>query len=325
MPRYTIALEEQLGLQRVILGYGDALWDVPKMKHVMDDMRDDGFIERIHLLLGLADPYYISQPIARMLEDAHHTLPLSSTVTPADLPTIAGWIWIDEPKGWKVQQQSPVGEDYYIKAFLWACQPDLPFLVVGFGRVPGHNDLTIMGDYVWKPGDTVEHNSRQQTVHENIKARWGAEGYPFGYVVNGKAMAKTVPAEEYVRIVDAQGVEIRAMFASLVHFMSQRVSRVSRNGLPRDVRRRLPDLYTKAHADPYINVVELRAVDYERHEDKPEGEGRDWSTRWIVRGHWHRYWYASEQRHKPKWIEPYIKGPEGLPVKGASKLFVVKR
>ena len=34
----------------------------------------------------------------------------------------------------------------------------------------------------------------------------------------------------------------------------------------------------------------------------------------LVRPHWRQQWYASEQRHAPRWIEGYIKGPADKPL-----------
>lgn len=327
MPRYTIALEEQLSLQRTIGSYGTVdMWDV----------RGQGFTNTneytgaIAGLLEIAEPYYVSQQIARMLEDSRHTLPPETTLVDSDFPSLAGFIWIDEPKGWKLRTLSPVGEAYAVKGFLWGHSPEgtmhghTTVIPVGYTDYSGLG-LSLLADQVWTDGDTVGHNKRDQKSRAEMIAKYGKEcNYNYKYIKHGKPTEKDVAIGDANNIFDEQGLEMRAMFATLIHFMSQRVTRVSRNGVPRELRRRLPDAYNRKHADPYINVVELRAVDYER-EDKPEGEGRDWSTRWIVRGHWRKQWYSSEQRHKPKWIEPYIKGPEGLPVKGASKLFVVKR
>lgn len=50
---------------------------------------------------------------------------------------------------------------------------------------------------------------------------------------------------------------------------------------------------------------------------------RTYSTRWVVRGHWRRHWYPSEQRHHPKWISTYIAGPEGAPITPSDKVTVL--
>lgn len=41
---------------------------------------------------------------------------------------------------------------------------------------------------------------------------------------------------------------------------------------------------------------------------------RDYTHRWVVNGHWRNQWYPSMQSHRPKWIAPYIKGPDDKPL-----------
>ncbi|GAA4846290.1 hypothetical protein [Kitasatospora terrestris] len=71
-----------------------------------------------------------------------------------------------------------------------------------------------------------------------------------------------------------------------------------------------------------VRVIELR---------RPQGapgeasEGRDWQHQWIVRGHWRQQWYPSRQVHRPVWIAPHVKGPEGAPMIGGEKVHVWRR
>lgn len=55
------------------------------------------------------------------------------------------------------------------------------------------------------------------------------------------------------------------------------------------------------------------------------GEPAQWHHRWIVRGHWRNQPYGSErQLRRPIWISPFVKGPEGAPMIGGEKVYVVK-
>jgi hypothetical protein len=54
-----------------------------------------------------------------------------------------------------------------------------------------------------------------------------------------------------------------------------------------------------------------------------DGQGRDWSHRWIVSGHWCNHWWPKQQVHKPRWISPYVKGPEDKPLVVKERRFVV--
>jgi hypothetical protein len=53
------------------------------------------------------------------------------------------------------------------------------------------------------------------------------------------------------------------------------------------------------------------------------GEGMQYSHRWLVSGHFRNQFYPSEDTHKVIWIAPYVKGPDGAPLK--EKVFRVSR
>jgi hypothetical protein len=48
---------------------------------------------------------------------------------------------------------------------------------------------------------------------------------------------------------------------------------------------------------------------------------RDYQHQWVVRGHWRQQWYPSRNVHRPIWITPHIKGPEGAPLLGGERVF----
>jgi hypothetical protein len=52
---------------------------------------------------------------------------------------------------------------------------------------------------------------------------------------------------------------------------------------------------------------------------------REYHHQWIVRGHWRQHWYPKRQVHRPVWIAPHIKGPEGAPLIGGEKVNILKR
>lgn len=55
------------------------------------------------------------------------------------------------------------------------------------------------------------------------------------------------------------------------------------------------------------------------------GGDREWHHRWIVRGHWRMQpWGPRRELTRPVWIAPYPKGPEGAPLLGGEKVYIVK-
>lgn len=84
----------------------------------------------------------------------------------------------------------------------------------------------------------------------------------------------------------------------------------------------------RSDVDPdRLRVVRLRKAEHKpaRSPGEGEGEGQEWSHRWIVHGHWRNQWYPSIQEHRPKWIPPYVKGPEGKPLIVKDVAYLVDR
>lgn len=107
--------------------------------------------------------------------------------------------------------------------------------------------------------------------------------------------------------------EIRLVF-TMLRLMAQRVALVRQVRTPRPTRRRLE---RAGHPEPpeHVRLILLRrAMEREQLDEDPKEI--DWQWQWDVRGHWRDQWYATEGVHKPKWIDPYTKGPTDRPFKG---------
>ena len=109
------------------------------------------------------------------------------------------------------------------------------------------------------------------------------------------------------------------MMRSFWHFLNEPFVQRSVHRAPRNVFRE----YQRKHQEepPLIRVVNLR--ESERQPSDGSGEGHSYSHRWLVKGHWHKYWIGSgdARRLEPRWLHPYVKGPAGTPFK-ASQLTV---
>lgn len=70
-----------------------------------------------------------------------------------------------------------------------------------------------------------------------------------------------------------------------------------------------------------IRVIELR-----RPKSAGSGDGStEYHHQWIVRGHWRNHWHPKREVHRPIWIAPHVKGPEGAPLIGGEKVYALKR
>lgn len=74
----------------------------------------------------------------------------------------------------------------------------------------------------------------------------------------------------------------------------------------------------KRHVRAGLEIPTTRVLRLRHRRPQREGEAamehRDWTHRWVVSGHWRNQWLPSEDRHRPTWIAPYVKGPEDKPL-----------
>ena len=73
-----------------------------------------------------------------------------------------------------------------------------------------------------------------------------------------------------------------------------------------------------------LRIVTLRRPKYKR-TGATDGNGREYSHRWWVHGHWANLWHPSIQMNRQHWIEDYIKGPEDKPLVLKDSVYLVKR
>lgn len=74
------------------------------------------------------------------------------------------------------------------------------------------------------------------------------------------------------------------------------------------------------HDQVRVQVVSLRGSTH-----RDGSESREYIHQWIVKGHWRNHWYAKAQVHRPIFIAPHIKGPEGAPLLGGDKVYTHDR
>ena len=74
-----------------------------------------------------------------------------------------------------------------------------------------------------------------------------------------------------------------------------------------------------------IDLRPLRTVPPEG-ADIPEGGGREYRHRWVVRGHWRNQAHGpGRAQRRPVWVPSYIKGPDGAPLLAREHVYVWRR
>jgi hypothetical protein len=116
-------------------------------------------------------------------------------------------------------------------------------------------------------------------------------------------------------------------------FLQMEITATRTPPVQRAFRRRA--LRTLKHGD--VQVIILRKI---RHNDDTEPGRRDiaWSCRWVVQGHWRHRHEPADHHHaivtggrcikcdeEMTYIRPYLKGPDGLPLKVSRSLSKLAR
>lgn len=119
---------------------------------------------------------------------------------------------------------------------------------------------------------------------------------------------------------EAAEMERRYILALFV-LLRQRILVTSQHRPDRAARKRLER--AGYEHEPLVRVVELRRKEVRDREHETHADV-DWACRWVVGGHWHRY--HTREGLQPRWISPYLKGPNDKPLKPPrAKVFAVVR
>ena len=114
---------------------------------------------------------------------------------------------------------------------------------------------------------------------------------------------------------------VRKLAFSFFAFIRQECVSIQAAPASRPIRRHLPQGYI---AEPVIKIIQLRRRSPATNGGK--SQSRDYSYRWLVRGHWRNQFYPRSQSHRPRFIPAYVKGPDDKPLKPTqSPIFAVVR
>lgn len=71
----------------------------------------------------------------------------------------------------------------------------------------------------------------------------------------------------------------------------------------------------------HVTFITLRQIKQRKKEEGEETKEVRWTHRWLVDGFWRNQYYPSEDLHRQIYIDPFIKGPEGLPLRIKEKVY----
>lgn len=244
-------------------------------------------------MLG-AESFYVSKQIGLAVISAASSIPLETmTLSAGMLPAESGFVWFDHPIELETIHDKVIGyqEPYQlpvaIHAIAWA-------------------------------------SANASGTHAMIASIASSHGVDSLGLIDFCVVAMDRPiAEQNISTVPERDKLVR-WWASFLLWIDQRIVSVESAPVERHARRRL-DREVGADFNRSLKVVLLRRKVGAK--DHPDSEPHlEWSCQWVVSGHWRNQYYPKRERHEPKWILPYVKGPEDKPLKPPSeRVFAVVR
>lgn len=241
-----------------------------------------------------ADLYYIAEPMAILAREAAKTLP-PFQLFPEDLPSESGFAFLAGEAFQAVDRVQGAS------AFTWEANSH----GVQFGLYADTDSMlrTMVESGQCTPEQALDH--------------WNRAGR-----LSPMAFEAQIPYGTHEDIPSDDGGDegpLIAAFRSMWLLMQQPLADTAVVDPDRVTRKRLQ----RAGREPAaVRVIELR---------RPKsgggtGEsGREYHHQWIVKGHWRNHWHPKRQAHRPVWIAPHVKGPEGAPLIGGEKVYALKR
>ena len=277
-----------------------------------------------HTRLRDGDLWYIDQDMCALVQAAYPTMP-EFAPRPQDLPSPSGFVVFADPIGAYDKNTTRTGFSDALTAStpgadrLWDGQIQIVAASWGPYNVPG-----------WKAGGvwmSFYSASGLSSLDGHVNAdvlRRAMSGMPPLTLDNEFVVAwrpDGEPPDRYMLLADAQGTTMawaRMLLAAFQLAAQEGLATTDRERAPRPERRR-----TERAGLPERDVRVVRLRRGTGSGGSGDGAGREYRHRWAVRGHWRNQWYATIQDHRPKWIMPHVKGPDGAPLIGGEKVGLV--
>jgi hypothetical protein len=266
--------------------------------------------------LSMSELYHVSADMVDLAVIAERSLP-GFRFVPEDLPSHFGFLYFDKPIEWDIDSSSEaVVRRSSVVAVSWGILGKAPQVDVH----PGAD--------VWI--------SWYADAHEFFYREFNAGRFP-GVSAREAELARlgprlelahettmwfgdTIEAEEYEQVrSNSTTIELLGILKTVWLLMGQSLASAEQAKYDRPSLRRLK----RASREPApVRVITLRRqpADTGSHDSD-----REYHHQWVVRGHWRKQWYPSVNDHRPVWIAPHIKGPEGAPLLGGERVYSLKR
>lgn len=246
--------------------------------------------------LEYGETFYWSHEIAETVVSAVKTLPTDWAFTRTLLPTDRGFFWFDGGATLKADGQE---RWLRVECIAWSTGIQEEDQAVT-------TQIVVFTNQYDEPSKTAF--SLTRFVEGESLTRWG------GTLINE---AKESGDQPWPALGGG------CVFAACLLCLQQRIFVASEQRIERHARKRVER--AGFQHEPVVRVIELRRA-HSRSEHHGESDAVAWTHQWIVSGHWRQQWYPSLNTNQPRWIMPYVKGPEDKPLKPPrAKVFAVVR
>lgn len=273
-------------------------------------------------LLEKAELFHVNRHMSELAMTAARTLP-RFTLEEFDMPADAGLIFFEEPLR---PMSNEFSWDFPVVACSWITVRDWQKWAAAvppeetdhrWAWYQNCGSMIWMTWYVdtagWEAAALATHGtpSRDQLI---ITRAERSSGLPIMAIANAAwFVGADNLGDAFHPIMNMYGATLRSAWL----LMKQTLASITEVEPDRAARRRLSRL---GRAVSLVRVVTLRRIAH------GDGDGdRIWHHQWIVRGHWRKQWFPSVRVHRPVWVAPYLKGPDGAPLIGGEKVYALRR
>jgi hypothetical protein len=278
--------------------------------------------------LQMAHAFYVTPEMCRLVTAAAEKLPAEEPVRPDDFPTPQGFMVI--PGG--LVHLDMRGQPVVTNAILWSCyggkvhceymsdrtHPVDRARMRSYGEAKGAKNFELSAAWPRLTPWQIADQRFGQPVHETLLL--GSLIPPeianeISFVENDKGYAMLVPNEGWSSEMLQPHVEpdpVMRWLVACLRIMQQPLANVAEVKVPPNLRRQFRASKVRMKQN-LVSVIEFR-----RHEGFHEsGSGREFSHRFLRRGHWRRTPYKTETGEWDRrlvWIHPTIVGDPSKPL-----------
>lgn len=264
---------------------------VSDMYRLDDAMMDHLLNERSSAGVRDGDPYYWSPEMSSMLETVARSMP-----------------------SWTMREEALASES----GFVYFASP--------LRLAKHHADSNGIRAISYQPSKVEMDGERGVAISFWLDTT-GVPGYGRLSLSHGTFWSYGMSLDEKFEIYDDEAVgkpglkDCARYFAAALALMEQTIVIKRPERAPRSTRKRLGEI-----GETPIQVVRLRRTERSGGAVRDGEKAYELTCQFVVRMHWRQHYYPSDGSHRPLLIAPYMKGPEGTPLKvQADRIFVVDR